>query len=282
MDHFHLTVKMHGRQGGKRAAQRAAKGRARTSIESAVGAAAYRSGEVLYDERTGTTYRYGGADRVKHTEIIAPADAPAWVYDRAQLWNSVEQREKRKDSQLMREIEVALPAVLSHEQQVELVRGFIVAELTPHGIVADAAIHRPDRNKRRKRRSHLNDHCHISSTLRGITPDGWTAQKLRHLEDHSTVDRWRAAWAEHTNRALERAGRPERVDHRSYAEQDADLPVELRREPMLKVGPGGQGKNRDQENERIRERNAARIEAAAIYRAERDQAANAVRGARFA
>lgn len=270
MDFYHLDVKIHGRQGGKRADKRAEKGFTRAGVSNAVGAAAYRSGEVLHDERSGTTYRYARADRVKHSEIITPDDAPDWARDRAALWNSVEQTERRKDSQLMREIEVSLPAVLSHDQQLELVRGFVQAELLPHGMVIDLAIHRPDKNNKRRKRSELNDHCHISTTLRGITAEGWTKQKLRHLEDRSTVAQWRAAWANHVNAALERAGRPERVDHRSYAEQDADLPAELQREPTRKIGPAGKGQRRDIENQQIRERNLEKVKKAAIYRAQRD------------
>lgn len=33
---------------------------------------------------------------------------------------------------------------------------------------------------------------------------------------------WRAAWAAYTNRALESADRPERIDHRSYKRQGID------------------------------------------------------------
>lgn len=41
------------------------------------------------------------------------------------LWNSVEQIEKSKDSQLAREVEVALPVELSREQQLSLVRSYV-------------------------------------------------------------------------------------------------------------------------------------------------------------
>lgn len=269
MSQYHLTVKLHGRQGGKRAETRAAKGRPRKGPESSVAAASYRSGNTLLDERTGTTHRYSRADRVKHTEILAPADAPQWATDRAQLWNAVERREKRKDAQLFREFEIGLPVELNLDQQVELLRGWIAQEITPQGAVADVAVHLGRDG---------NPHAHVMVTLRGVSAEGWGGQKLREWEDRSALEKWRSSWAEHANRALARAGRDERIDHRSYAEQDADLPADLRREPMRKVGPGGQGKSRDQENARIRERNAARVEAAAIYRAERDRAAETVRG----
>ena len=40
--------------------------------------------------------------------------------------------------------------------------------------------------------------------------------------DKGNVEIWRAAWAAYTNRALESAGRPERIDHRSYKRQGID------------------------------------------------------------
>ena len=48
-------------------------------------AAAYRSGEELTDERTGDRHDYSRRSGVDHAEIIAPAQAPDWVRDRAQL-----------------------------------------------------------------------------------------------------------------------------------------------------------------------------------------------------
>ena len=42
---------------------------------------------------------------------------------------------------------------------------------------------------------------------------------------------WRAAWAAYTNRALESAGRPERIDHRSYKRQGID------KIPSVHLGP---------------------------------------------
>ena len=249
---FHLSAKIMGRQGGRRADKRAEKGRVRISASNTVAAAAYRSGQELYDESTGHTYRYARDERVMHTEILAPADAPAWARDRAALWNSVEATERRKDSQLAREIEVALPAELDLEQQRELLRGWVAVTFTPSGAVVDVAIHHDEDDR--------NPHAHLMTSMRSIGPEGWSKQKLRQWEEQSTVTEWRASWANHVNQALERAGREARVDHRSYAEQDAHLPEELRREPTRKVGPWAKGRDRDIENRKIQERNRDRLQ----------------------
>ena len=44
---------------------------------------------------------------------------------RVTLWNEVERVEKRKDAQLSREMMVALPAELTHEQKQSLTREYV-------------------------------------------------------------------------------------------------------------------------------------------------------------
>ena len=94
----------------------------RSAGRSAVAAAAYRSGTKLTNEWDGLTHDYTRKGGVVHAEIMLPAHAPPEFADRSILWNSVEQIEKARDSQLAREIEAALPRELSGEQQLALVR----------------------------------------------------------------------------------------------------------------------------------------------------------------
>ncbi len=262
---YHLSAKIIGRQGGQRAEKRAKSRRTRKSATNAVAAAAYRSGERLYDERTGSTYRYARSERVMHTEIIAPGDAPAWSTDRAQLWNSVEAHEKRKDAQLAREIEVALPQELDLDQQRELLRGWVSREFIPSGAVVDFAIHHDRENR--------NPHAHIMISVRAIDGDGWSKLKIRHWDDRSVLAHWRESWADHVNTALEQHGHDERVDHRSYFVQDADKPEDLKREPTLKVGPWARGRDREVSNRLIKERNYDRIKQWLAQVADRARAA---------
>ena len=194
----------------------------RATGRSATGAAAYRSGERITDERTGLTFDYGKKSGVDHTEIICPANAPAWLTDlsRGQLWNLVEATEKRKDAQVCREVEVALPVELSFEQQRELVRGFVKEQFAQRGMVADLAMHHTTGHA---------PHCHILLTMRDIDRQGF-GQKNRTWNDKQLLETWREQWAEHTNRALERAGHTVRVDHRSLEAQGID------RIPQPKLG----------------------------------------------
>lgn len=197
----------------------------RSGGRSATAAAAYRAGADIADERTGQRFDYTRRRGVVHAEIMAPADAPDWMRDRAQLWNAVEKVEKRKDAQLARDVDLALPHELDQAQRVELVRAFVAAEFVGQGMIADIAIHAPSR-----RGDQRNAHAHIMLTMRELTGEGF-GKKVRGWNDKEQLEGWREAWAEHVNRALERAGVETRVDHRSLEAQGID------REPQTHQGP---------------------------------------------
>ena len=107
----------------------------RSAGRSAVAAAAYRSGTKLTNEWDGMTHDYTRKGGIVHAEIMLPAHAPPEFADRSTLWNSVEQIEKARDSQLAREIEAALPRELSREQQLALVRAYVKENFVDKGIV---------------------------------------------------------------------------------------------------------------------------------------------------
>ena len=173
---------------------------------------------------------------------MLPAHAPPEFQDRSTLWNSVEEIEKSSDAQLAREIEVALPVELSRAEQLALVRSFVKDNFVAEGMCADFALHD---------KGDGNPHAHILLTIRPLKPDGRWGPKCRkvydldsqgnripdgkggwknHREDttdwnnRDNAEKWRAAWAAYANRALEAAGRPERIDHRSYERQGVEIP----------------------------------------------------------
>jgi ATP-dependent exoDNAse (exonuclease V) alpha subunit len=176
---------------------------------SAVACAAYRSGEELHDKH-GKSFKFKHEDRVVHKEIIAPEGVPDWATDRSKLWNSVEAVERRKDARLSREFQVALPHELSLEQQVELIDGWVREQVTPLGLVVDVAIHdRPGSNN-------PNTHAHLMATDRPMDSEGWAAKKDPSINTVEQLDQWRSSWAEHTNKALSKAGFVTEIDHRSF------------------------------------------------------------------
>ena len=173
--------------------------------QSAVAAAAYRSGDRLQDERTGEEKFYH-RQVMPETMILAPSHSPEWVKDRERLWNEVEKTEVRKNSQLAREINVALPIELSNDHQKELIQDFVQKEFVEKGMVADIAIHRDDLN---------NPHAHVMLTTREISPEGFTT-KNRDWNNKELLNEWRQAWSNHANKALEREGNQERISHLSH------------------------------------------------------------------
>jgi ATP-dependent exoDNAse (exonuclease V) alpha subunit len=185
----------------------------RSAGRSATAAAAYRSAELIVDQRTGLAFDYRARGGVDHVETLAPADAPDWVQDRAALWNAVELAETRKNSQVAREIRVALPCELDAAQRLQLVRDFCQREFVDRGMVADIALHAPGREGDER-----NHHAHILLTTREIGPEGFTT-KNRDWNAKELLEGWREAWARDTNHALERCGAETRVDHRTLEAQ---------------------------------------------------------------
>jgi hypothetical protein len=187
---------------------------ARSSGRSAVAAAAYRSGSRLEDRQLEKTHDYTPRRGIERSFIVAPENAPAWVRDREELWNRAELAEKRKDARTAREINIALPHELTEEQRAALVRRFAQDAFVKHGMVADVAIHRPD-----KHGDERNHHAHILLTTRELDGENFAAKKQREWDREETLERWRELWAEYQNDALEEAGSSERVDHRSYEDR---------------------------------------------------------------
>ena len=90
---YHLHVKVIGRKAGS----------------SAVASAAYRSASRMRDERIDRVQDFSSKRGVVHSEVMLPEGAPEHLGDRERLWNDVEACELRKDAQLAREVEFAIP-----------------------------------------------------------------------------------------------------------------------------------------------------------------------------
>jgi hypothetical protein len=193
----------------------------RSAGRTATGAAAYRAGERIVDDRTGQVFDYTRRRGEIETEILVPEGAPAWASDRSRLWNEVERAERRGDAQVAREMVVAFPKELNPDRQWELIRAYVREEFVSKGMVADVAIHR----------NPGNPHAHIMLTMREMGPEGFSAKKNRDWNKPELLGRWREQWAVAANRSLEKLGREERIDHRSLQEQGVE------RLPQVHMGP---------------------------------------------
>lgn len=197
----------------------------RAKGRSSVAAAAYRSGSELVDERTGAVHDYTRKSDIQHSEILAPEGAPDWVQDRAALWNAVEAVERRKDAQLAREVQIALPRELNADRQIALLRGFVRDEFVARGMVADFSLH-----------DHVGSdgqpqpHAHVMLAMRSIDETGF-GLKVRDWNSDELLVHWREQWAHQANAQLAEAGEEVRIDHRTLVAQRAEAEAHAAAEP---------------------------------------------------
>ena len=234
MASYHLSVKTIKRSAGR----------------SATAAAAYRVGERIECQREGRVHDYTRKQGIEETFILAPKDAPDWATDRSRLWNEVEASETRRNSVTAREWELALPSEISAEDRSQITRDFAQELVSRYGVAVDVAIHAPHREGDQR-----NHHAHVLTSTRKLEAGGFTA-KTRVLDSAKTggveIEQMRGLWAELQNRALERVGEVERVDHRSLEKQretaldrgDKLSAEELDRDPELKLGPAANSMER--------------------------------------
>ena len=239
---FHLSAKVISRKSG----------------QSVIAKAAYNARAELTEERTGEVKDYTRAEGLLFSGIYTPANVPDWAHDRAKLWNAADRAERRKDAQLAREYEVALPHELTDEQRRYLVQDFIRENFTRKGYAADVSIHAPDRDGDPR-----NHHAHILVTDRRLEADGFAADKKERQQSKADMkaelEALRERWEKTTNRHLERHGHAVRIDRRSLKDQGVD------REPTQHLGPYATRLERDGEpsergdlNREIEARNAER------------------------
>ncbi|NOC47710.1 MobQ family relaxase [Ruegeria sp. HKCCD7559] len=234
MASYHLSVKTIKRSAGR----------------SSTAAAAYRAGERIECQREGRMHDYTAKRGIEETFILTPENAPSWAQDRASLWNAAEESETRRNSVTAREWELALPSEISAEDRSQITRQFAEELVSRYGVAVDVAIHAPHREGDQR-----NHHAHVLTTTRKLEPEGFTA-KTRVLDSAKTggveIEQMREVWAGLQNRALERVGEVERVDHRSLEAQREDAlsqgdtlkAEELDRDPEVKMGPAANAMER--------------------------------------
>ena len=194
----------------------------RAKGRSSVAAAAYRSGSQLADERTGAVHDYTRKSDIQHSEILAPEGAPDWVQDRAALWKAVE---RRKDAQLAREVQIALPRELDADRQIALLRGFVRDEFVARGMVADFSLHDHVGSD-----GQAQPHAHVMLAMRSVDETGF-GLKVRDWNSDELLVHWREQWAHQANAQLAEAGEDVRIDHRTLAAQRAEAQAHAAAEP---------------------------------------------------
>jgi len=197
----------------------------RANGSSAVASAAYRSADRLHDDRLDRDHDFTNKSGVVHSEVMLPEGAPERMGDRSALWNEVEATELRKDAQLAREIEFAIPRELSQQQGIELAREFVQAEFVERGMIADVNVHWDIGAD-----GLAKPHAHVMLTMREVSEDGFGA-KVRDWNKTELLEQWRERWASHVNERLAALDIDASIDHRSFKAQGIDLA------PQNKIGP---------------------------------------------
>jgi Ti-type conjugative transfer relaxase TraA len=235
---YHFSVKVISRAAGR----------------SAVAAAAYRSADRLHDERLDRDHDFSNKSGVVYSEVLLPEGAPERLSDRATLWNEVEATEKRKDAQLSREVEFAIPREMTQQQGIELARDFVSQEFVERGMIADLNVHWDIGAD-----GLAKPHAHVMLTMREVGEDGFGA-KVRDWNRTELVEQWRERWADQVNRRLAELDIDARIDHRSLEAQGIAL------EPQDKIGPAasrmgerGLEVERIEDHRAVAQRNGERI-----------------------
>lgn len=222
---YHLSTKPISRKSG------------RTSTASS----AYRSGTKIEDKRTGKIHDYTKRNGVVVSDCFVFKDKEKIKLDRSQVWNSAEDKEKRKDSRTAREIVINLPHELSQEQRAELVAEFTESIAKKYNVAIDYAIHLPD-----KEGDQRNHHAHIMMTTRSVDLDKnnnivlgeKTAIELGNKDlaklglptSQDQIKDLRKEWAETANKHLAKAELNITIDHRSHKDRG------LQTLPTIKLG----------------------------------------------
>lgn len=174
---------------------------------------AYRIGQNLTCQRYGKTFKYENRQgSIEHVDLFVPKDtSDLALYNHENLWNRVEQRETKSNSQLAREIVVAIPHELSEIERIQLVQKQCRWLVAKFGVAVSVAVHKPNDTK------NLNYHAHIMFTTRKLENNEFT-DKIEFKK--AQVKELRQVWEKLANHSLGKYGTS--IDCRSH--NDAQNP----------------------------------------------------------
>ena len=235
-----------------------------------------------YIEREGRYEKDG--EELEHKEH---ENMPEWAEDDpGKYWEAADEHE-RANGRLYSEVQFALPKELNEDERREAASSFAERLTGGERLPYTLAIHRGGANGE-------NPHAHLMFSERGNdgiersgeqwfkrhnakAPEKGGARKSRAAKAGDWLEKTRKAWEQTANRALERAGRAERIDGRSLADLrdeahragDLKRAAELSREPNVHLGPERYRTSRGGASETVKQ--AGRVERrTAVDRGERD------------
>lgn len=165
----------------------------RSRGQSAVATAAYMARAKFVDLSTGLTHDYTHKKDFCGASIIIPDFTPAEFRDREQLWNAVQKSEKRKDAQLARHLNIAIPRELKNRSRKLVARLFCIENFVNKGMIADICYHDLEGQ---------NPHFHVMLTMRSILPNGTFGKKVVEWNKRELLIQQRKSWADICNNEL--------------------------------------------------------------------------------
>ena len=203
----------------------------RSAGQNACHKAAYNGRTIVTNERTGESYNYANKGDSAHHEILLPEGANARFKDARVLWSEVEKRETRINSQVAKEMVLALPddACVSLEHKIAMVREFLKIHFVDKGLAVQFDVHEPHET------ADHNWHAHVLTTTRRFTSDGTQlGYKARDLDGDVRggvlveAQRWGELWRDFQNDYFKRHGMDIQVDENGIIPQTHLGPVRLR------------------------------------------------------
>ncbi len=200
-----------------------------------------------------------GRDELAHSES---GNMPDWAEDDPRHYWAAADAHERANGRLFLEVGCALPKELNEAEQRTLAHSF-AAELTGQvRLPYTMALRRGGGQNpylqlmisERALDGHDRDAERWFKRYNRKEPEKGGARKTRSIHGKEWLENTRRGWARAANRALEEAGRPERIDHRSLEAQrtealergELDRAAELDRIPGIHLGaeryraaPGG-------------------------------------------
>lgn len=192
---------------------------------------AYNERAQMTCERSGQTFFFKHRDGNICHQVLLPQGADPRFSESSVLWNSAEFAEKRQNSQIAKDMVLALPddPQVTLEDKIEMTRRFAQDNFVDKGLAAQMDIHAPHDGEQ-------NWHAHLLITTRRFTKDGQDfGEKARDLDASVRFGKvvegevWGETWRDFQNAYFREKGYELVVDPTAVIGQEHLGPVRMRR-----------------------------------------------------
>ncbi|GEM_PF-2949161 len=192
---------------------------------------AYNERSQMTCERSGQTFFFKHRDGNICHEVLLPEGADTRFHESSVLWNAAENAEKRQNSQIAKDMVLALPddPQVTLEDKIEMTKRFAEANFVDKGLAVQMDIHTPHEDEK-------NWHAHLLITTRRFTKDGQAlGEKARDLDASVRFGKiiegeaWGETWRDFQNAYFLEKGYDLMVDPTAVIGQEHLGPVRMRR-----------------------------------------------------